>query len=68
MSSESAGNILLRAEQGDLSFTIETEGPDVPWYYLWTKRLDGTDIDELTGDTIELCKTLALEKYGVPLD
>lgn len=67
MSSESAHAILLRAEHGDLCFTIETEGPEVGGFFLWVKRRDSTDIDELFDDTIERCKDRASEKYGVPL-
>lgn len=68
MSSESTHAILLRAEHGDLRFTIETEGPDVGGYFLWATRLDGTDIDEQFDGTIERCKDRALRDHGVPLD
>lgn len=60
--------ILLRAEHEGLRFTIETEGPDVGGYFLWVKRDDGADLDEVFEDTVERCKMFALEKYGVPLN
>lgn len=67
MSTQSSHEILLRAEHEGLHFTIETEGPDVGGYFLWVKRDDGSDIDELFEDTIDRCKELALAKFGVPL-
>jgi hypothetical protein len=68
MSAESSPAVLLRADHEGLHFTIETEGPDVGGYFLWAKRDDGSDVDELFEDTVDRCKTLALEKFGVPLN
>jgi hypothetical protein len=67
MATSSAHVILLRAEHGELNFTIESEGPEVGGYFLWAKRADGTDVDELFEDSVERCKQRAEEKYGVPL-
>jgi type V secretory pathway adhesin AidA len=68
MSSNSEHTILLRSEHGGLHFTIETDGPDVGGYFLWTKRDDGIDIDEFFDDTVERCKAQALKNFGVPLE
>lgn len=58
--------VLLRSEHEGLGFTIETEGPEVGGYFLWVKRADGSDLDELFENTIDRCKVVAMEKYGVP--
>jgi DNA-binding transcriptional MocR family regulator len=68
MSTGNSHKVLLRAEHEGLHFSIETEGPEVGGYFLWVKRDDGSDIDELFEDTIDRCKSLALEKFGVPLN
>ncbi|MBS1568542.1 MAG: hypothetical protein JST45_03780 [Bacteroidetes bacterium] len=68
MPSEHANAILLQAEHDGLHFTIETEGPEVGGYFLWTKRSDGSDIDEEFDDTIAGCKVRAFQMYGVPLE
>lgn len=67
MSTQSSHEVLLRAEYEGLHFTIESEGPEVGGFFLWVKRNDGSDIDELFEDTIDSCKALALAQFGVPL-
>lgn len=67
MATNSAHRVLLRALYGELRFTIESEGPEVGGYFLWAKRADGTDVDELFDVSVERCKHLAHKKYGVPL-
>lgn len=56
----------FKAEYKELTFKIEEDYPEVG-VYLYVYK-EGKCIKEMLQDTIDICKKIALEEYGVPID
>lgn len=56
----------FKAEYKELTFKIEEDYPEVG-VYLYVYK-EGKCIKDMLQDTIDICKEVALEEYGVPID